>query len=165
VGLAACAASAPEPGRPVIPSAQVVEAGVFTIGAPLGRVTAPNTGSGSVGVVDPLRDPVLQSPTRRIPARLGIRFGLRFRVDSRGGASILRVRVRVLHPPLVGRDGVSRTVDEWDMDVNAGLPRYTGWAFDEPGELVAGRWTFQILLDGALLIEEPFDVEVGPAGG
>ena len=165
MGLAACAASAPEPGRPVIPSAQVVEAGVFTIGAPLGRVTAPNTGTGSVGVVDPLRDPVLQSPTRRIPARLGIRFGLRFRVDSRGGASILRVRVRVLHPPLVGRDGVSRTVDEWDMDVNAGLPRYTGWAFDEPDELVAGRWTFQILLDGALLIEEPFDVEVGPAGG
>jgi hypothetical protein len=140
----------------------VIELGIFRIGEPLGRVIAPHTGTGSVRLVDPLRDPVLETPTRRVPARLGTRFGLRFRVDSQAGASILRVRVRVLHPPLTGPGGVTRTLDEWDMDVNAGLPRYTGWAFDEAWELVPGRWTFQILLAGALLLEEAFDVE--PAG-
>ena len=67
----------------------------------------------------------------------------------------------MLHPP-ARHPATGRVTEreEWDAEANAGLPRFTGWLFDEAWEVVPGPWTIQILERGRdrVLAEKTFAI-------
>jgi uncharacterized protein DUF3859 len=132
--------------RVASPTVELVQWGRYEVAGHAGDAPAPRTTRGSVHVVPPLDTPRLLDRTDRIPAAVGIRFGVRFVASQPDGPTIIPLRVRVLHPPT--RNPATGRVterEEWDAEANANLPRFTGWLFDEAWEVVPGSWTIQIL--------------------
>ena len=54
--------------------------------------------------------------------------------------------------------GRTTTVDEWDNPMNSGFARFTGWAFEQPWELVPGPWKIEMLLGDRVLAAQDFQV-------
>ncbi len=139
------------------PRFELVAYGVFDDVTTTGRIAAPGSSDGSIGVVseyDVARPTVV---TDRIPAQTGVRFGYTFVVTNRGTFDSVPVEVRVTHPPLELPDGGRVTVDNWPMQAQ-GIPRLTGWRFDHDYELVPGAWTIAVLHEGAVVVEKTFCV-------
>jgi Domain of unknown function (DUF3859) len=140
---------------------EVWEWGQYEVAAHAGNALAPGTSIGIVHVVPPLDTPRLLARTDRIPAAVGVRFGIRFIARQPGGPSIIPLRVRVLHPP-TRNPATDRATEreEWDAEANASLPRFTGWLFEAPWEVAPGPWTIQILdrERDAVLAEKTFTV-------
>ncbi len=44
--------------------------------------------------------------------------------------------------------------------MNAGIPRYAGWSFDNPWELVSGRWVIELLDHHGPILRQEFTVVV-----
>jgi hypothetical protein len=55
--------------------------------------------------------------------------------------------------------GVTQTVDEWNSPMNVGIPRYAGWSFDNPWELVGGRWVIELFENARPIMRQEFIVE------
>jgi Domain of unknown function (DUF3859) len=141
---AGCATGPARPTAP--PTVELWEWGRYEVASHAGDAPAPRTTMGTVHVVPPLDTPRLLERTERIPAAVGMRFGVRFIARQPGGPSIIPLRVRVLHPPT--RNPATGRVterEEWDAEANASLPRFTGWLFEAPWEVAPGPWTIQIL--------------------
>jgi hypothetical protein len=144
-------------------SIQVVEHGQYEPRAEARQLAAGSTSAGHVHEVDALRDPVLIAGSDRIVARRGARFGIKLWVKGSPSSKTVPVRVRVLHPPLT-HPATGRVSDreEWDGRLNVGIPRFTGWSFDEDWEMAAGLWTIQVLYRGKVLAQQGFTVSVEP---
>jgi hypothetical protein len=125
----------------------------------IGESGAPETTKGSIYSVDSYQ---LLVRTTCIRAKLGTEFGITLR-DLGANALPEQVRIELRHPPFRGPDGSTRTVEAWWMVLTAS-PLYTGWSFEQPYEVVTGRWTFDVIRDGQLLARQRFDV-VGPNEG
>jgi hypothetical protein len=98
--------------------------------------------------------------TRAVPMRLGVQFGLRYRVTgSVAGERVLLTKVvrypAVMTPPPPGRPAslVSNFVE-----LGVGDASYTEYALEQPWELVAGTWTFQFFERDRMLAELSFTV-------
>lgn len=120
-----------------------------------GSRQAPDTTKGSIASVAESR---LVRRTTCIPARPGVRFGIRTRLALPIGGR--EVRFEIEHPPFRLPDGRQPTREAWSS-LLTGEPQYYGWRFDEPYELVQGRWTMTIVLDGHVAARQVFEV-VGP---
>ncbi len=98
-----------------------------------------------------------------IPAQLCRSFG--FRAWLAGGPGDVlpdRILVRVSHPTITRPDGVSGTVDTLMLPVT---PAGTGtsFGFDDPWEVQPGDWTFDLVLDGAVIASKTFVATVPTA--
>lgn len=51
-------------------------------------------------------------------------------------------------------------MDEWDNPMNARFPRFTGWRFDNPWELVPGTWRIELLHQERAIASQEFEVTV-----
>ena len=143
------------------PGAEIVGCGEVEGAVSTRTVEAPDTALGYVNVMPELETPAFKPGCPNIEAKLGTRFGVR--VVARGAAgSIVPLVTRVTHPEIRNPENAqTTTVDQWSSPMNSGIPRYAGWSFDKPWELVAGRWRIEIL-DAAnkVLAAQDFSVTV-----
>lgn len=99
--------------------------------------------------------------TSRVPAQVGIRFGVRFRVIGTPEKALVRLRTiwrlpgAGLREPSSGR--VYRESDE-DFTTPIGEPRLRGYGFDNDWELVPGDWAIEIWHEQRRLLTHTFTV-------
>jgi hypothetical protein len=184
IALAACAKSAPQ-NRPSAPTdgsvplatppiarqnhrggsatvttAEIIHAGA-TVPEPEGTQSAPDTSLGWVHVLPRTSTPRFLPGGTTIAARLGVSFGVELILHGPPKLTILQLRTRVTHPRIANpTTGVARTVDEWDSPMNADIPRYMGWHFDNAWELVPGVWRIELLDGQQVLVSQDFTVEI-----
>ncbi|MEO8900232.1 MAG: DUF3859 domain-containing protein [Polyangiaceae bacterium] len=67
------------------------------------------------------------------------------------------------HPPITAPITLKQTtVEEWDSPMDSGVPRYAGWSFEKPAELVPGHWRIDILREGAAVAGRDFTIRLCP---
>ncbi len=121
-----------------------------------GRREAPLTESGQINLIDQSREMDVTTP--RVPARIGLSFGIR--VVAHPGAGVPDARIVVTHPPL----GPARvTVQSWGSPISPGGTGIGLFTFEHDYELVKGPWRFQILSGDTILVDQPFEVVEGYA--
>lgn len=131
----------------------VLEAGIYK--AETARRVAM---AGTTGFVNLVKSITLQERTTSVPARRGVRFGLRYVVDGFPGpfADI----TFVVHFPSVGlRDPVTgqhhlRSIHSKPTPV--GLPLYREYLLEHDWEAVPGTWRFEFWHAGRMLGEQVF---------
>lgn len=108
--------------------------------------------------------------TRTVPARIGLHFGLRYKVTGpvTGARVLLRKAIvypKVMTPPAPERPAAGVTAL---LDFPVGTTSYTDYAFEQPWEQVPGIWSFQFFDGGRKLAEFSFTVvedDGGPLPG
>ena len=110
--------------------------------------------------------------TRTVPAKYGLHFGFRFRVNGGETGQLVNLKKAVVFPTVMTLPGLAKPLTMYDYAFSArtGLTSYTGYSFDHAWEFVPGTWTFQILQRERKLAELRFtvvdgtDMFVPPAG-
>jgi hypothetical protein len=155
IGLLGGCASTPPPITATIVLAGAVEA------AHTGSVAAPGTSLGVVRVVPADAMPNFLPGGTDINARLGTDMGIEVVIKGPKFGSVVPLSTRVTHPPFQNpATGKLATVERWDSPMNAGIPRFAGWVFDQPWELVPGTWTIEILEGEHPLVAQKFTVTI-----
>jgi len=99
-----------------------------------------------------------------VPMRIGVHFGLRYRVTGPVAGERVRLRRVIRYPAVMTPPGgrpaslVSNAVE-----LRAGTTSYAEYALEQPWELVAGTWTFQFFERDRKLAEFSFTVIEGAA--
>jgi hypothetical protein len=152
---------------PLADSVQIVDFGTFAVEPERDpRRTAPETSIGFLHEVPALDTPEVREHTDRIEGIVGNRFGLLFCAEARevpgdeddeSTDDLAPIHIRVLHPP-ARNPATGQTIDrdEWDAPANLSITRFTGWRFDEPWEIVPGKWTIEILQHGTVMARKEF---------
>ena len=110
------------------------------------------------------KDMAFLETTDRIPARLGIRFGLAFEIYNLPNLPHIALRTRVLHPPMKKPDGKTTTEFEYvrRLTVKSGTTYGgTSYRFDETYEVLPGTWLFEYFLGNTKLFSKDFLVVDG----
>ena len=135
----------------------IVEAGLLEA-RKIDQLPTPGTASGHTSVLDSV---VFYESSRRVPARLGVQFGARYRIAGEPAGQDATVRTRWLLPapgmrnPLTG--AVTR-IDEADETVTVGTDRLAGYGFSQAWEIVPGPWTLEFWSAGRKLNSVTFIV-------
>ena len=135
-----------------VTGAEVTEVGIYTAQVIL-ATTATNVIDGKLEGLDGF---MLQQSTTNVPARVGTRFGFRYRIlGSPKDAPIMLAMVGE-HPPLTNpKTGKTSRRDEYQLQSWIG-DTYTCYCLDEEWELVSGKWTFEVWHKGRKLCEQSF---------
>lgn len=122
-----------------------------------GSREAESTATGTVNVVSNLRR-VAQTET--IPARLGTRFGVKYRVLGRpkGGDIVLTMITRFPAGGLTNGKGEKFEKNEVMVRGKLGIEAYRTYRFDNAWELVPGEWVMEFHHKGKKLGEKKFTV-------
>ena len=136
---------------------EIVETGIYRV-----EIAKTTQASGTAtGVQDELANVKLVSSTTTVPAQLGTKFGVRYRVVGSPDRASVKLTVIVRFPgeglrnPKTG-ERKAQDVTTWTR--NIGAVTYSGYSFDEGWELVPGTWTYEILHEGRKLAEHSFTV-------
>ena len=144
----------PAPFRAVI-----VEAGTFRIMGPMTDVPAPNTAAGKVSEFE---ESQLLEATDRLKAKLGISFGIRYRLIGVRDGEIAGLEMRTLHPPMRAAGGQPQTRSTAPAVVFGERGVAEGeiiYILSEPHEVLQGRWTVQLLYKGSVVLSKDFTLE------
>jgi len=133
------------------PSIATLEAGVICAPDSLGERSAPGTVAGTTHVIE--EEPPFVAVTRRVPAVIGIGFGIKSRAAALGG--IPDVKMRVTHPPM-GTAG--QTVQSFASAIRGTDPSLTFYQFDFDYELLPGIWQIEASSNGETLYRSTFEV-------
>ncbi|MBM3642884.1 MAG: DUF3859 domain-containing protein [Alphaproteobacteria bacterium] len=136
--------------------AELIESGQFRA-TKTGQGVAPNSPTGrNIRVADV----EFFDPAPRVPARLGVNFGIRFRlVGEPAGATVTLTETWRLPPPGLrdpARDNQHFTESTYDFTARIGEARFRGYGFDSLWEVLPGEWTIEIRHAGALLLSHSF---------
>jgi len=139
----------------------VYEFGLYELGPPLGEYAPPNMGYRHETVSD------IQhlETTRIVPGRIGVSFGLRYRVQGNGVGFAVPLMVVLKFPPQGLYSHEYRDtlyVDETETIETLGEDSYSGITFDEQWEIEPGIWTFEFWSGETKLGEEQFEVITPP---
>jgi hypothetical protein len=144
-------------------TAQIIGAGSVVASHTGATVPAPDTTQGTVSEVDLYWIPDFATPPDEVRARLGMSIGIEVRIEGPEFLAVVPLRTRVTHPPITDPGtGKVTTVDEWDNPMNARFPRFTGWRFERPWELVPGTWTIEVVHQGKVIASQDFQVAIDP---
>ena len=127
------------------------ESGVICPPPSVGDSVAPGTVAGVTHLVDV--DPPFVSASHRVPAVIGIGFGVKSMTADLLG--LTDVTMTVTHPPM-GKDGATQQTFQTRIDGTS--PSLTFYQFDYAYELVQGRWTMEAVKDGEVLYRTSFDI-------
>jgi hypothetical protein len=142
---------------PKVDRIEIVDWGIYRT-----EIAKTRQAAGAVtGTTDELANVKLVSSTTTVPARIGTRFGFRYRVVGSPDRASVKMTA-VIHFPSEGLrnpktgERILRDVTSWTR--NIGAVTYNGYGFDEEWELVPGTWTYEILLEGRKIAEQSFTV-------
>ena len=114
------------------------------------------------GSISTVHDAQLIEKTRNVPAKLGVRFGFRHVVVGKPKGANVTLRKIVTFPPGGLHNPASKeAVSRWEGNIArilSGKPNYTDYAFDDPWELVPGRWTIELWDGDRKLASQSFNV-------
>lgn len=132
------------------PGAARFDYGFFCALEPIAIEEASDTVSGTVTIV--ADEPVFLAPGPRVPAQLGIGFGVIIQPLPQYAGP---VTITVQHPPL-GPNGVTR--QSWQANLFAEESTYLGFTFEQQYEVVRGPWTLSAQSHGRPIYSVSFDV-------
>jgi len=96
--------------------------------------------------------------TKRIPAELGVKFGVRYTLDGKK-ASDNRVLLLYLTPGVIDQLGQLHDIFDVSQNLSAGaVDHQIAFEFTENYELVPGDWRFMVFDQDRLLIDQTFEV-------
>lgn len=110
-----------------------------------------------------VRDAVFTATTSRIPAKLGLNFGIQYEIrnlplkDDQEAS----LTITVTHPPFTNSSQKTSVVEQriGTRPVNNGRTLgILAYGFDHDYELVPGRWEFGVIYDGKKLCSTEFTV-------
>jgi hypothetical protein len=136
----------------------VVEVGLFRART-IGHVPAPQAVEERT---NKLSDVVFYSQTAKVPARLGIRFGTRFRVlgAPANQAVTLRAIWRIPEPGIVKPEtGTHYRQSISDAATAIGVTTLIGYTFDAAWEIRCGDWVQEVWFGERKLLSQTFTVE------
>lgn len=160
----------------VIKGADIIEYGIYEADR-LGKIDTQDTSTGILTIVNENTIRLVEKTTK-VPAVIGIRFGISYIVDGSPDNAEVELTIRVITPGLskppapapqmhsrqgvmLGdrRDtGISRTTEQWPSRAYINKQAYNFFNFEYDWELVPGTWTFQIWTENRMLAEQSFDV-------
>lgn len=150
VPVFAWAQAALEPSR-TSPDIASFEAGIICPPESVGTSPAPGTLAGETHIIDV--DPPFVSTARRVPAVMGIGFGVKaMAADEFGMEDVVMV---VTHPPM--GDAQVQT-QSYVTSISGVAPSLTFYQFDFAYELVTGPWQMVATRDGEVLYQTSFEV-------
>jgi len=133
------------------PRVAKIETGIYCSEQPENTQAAPDTDAGVISLY-PEAPPFISDSTR-VPAALGIGFGMRSL--AKDSAGIDPVLMTVTHPPF-GGSGTTR--QSYLSSIGGLAPSYSGYSFDVPEELAVGTWTFTATQGDEVLYSATFEV-------
>jgi hypothetical protein len=136
---------------PVSPDIIALEAGIICPPETVGSAPAPGTVAGTTHIIDV--EPPFVSNARRVPAVLGIGFGVKSQTSIEGGLD--GVTMVVTHPPMGGSGAEAQSFVTRVSELN---PSLTFYQFDYSYELLPGTWKMTAMRDDAVLFQVAFDV-------
>lgn len=116
----------------------------------VGEDPAPDTISGFTNRIEDFGG--FTHPSRRVPAVLGVSFGIQAQTKLRDYPSITMV---VTHPPM-GDQGVE--VESWQTSLSMLGPRVSLFSLEHDYELVTGTWSFEARDGDEVLYRAVFEV-------
>ncbi|MEY1557531.1 DUF3859 domain-containing protein [Yoonia sp. R2331] len=146
--VAAWAQPAPDTVSPVLAS---VQSGVVCPPPTVGSAPAPDTVAGTTHLIE--EEPPFVSLSNRVPAVLGIGFGVK--ALSEAAMGIDTVTMTVTHPPM-GDGGAVR--QSFETRISGIDPSLTFYQFDYDYELVQGIWQMEARKGGTILYRTTFEV-------
>lgn len=138
-----------QPAFSAQPSCEISAFGILASQAQRGVRKAPTTVTGKVRDYEGIS---IQEHTDRIPARLGLRFGVQHKFQNIPAGEL---KVVITHPPIASLQGSKLTVSSANIDPS---DLGTNYGFDTPSELVPGTWTFEFRHHDRLLCRKAFTV-------
>lgn len=127
------------------------ETGVICAPETTSVVTAPDTVAGFTNVI--VEDPPFVSNKHRVPAVMGVGFGIKSRARNSDG--LTGVVMTVTHPPM----GEARTtVQRYTTTIRGNDTSLTFYQFDYDYELLPGQWQMQASLGDEILYTTTFQV-------
>ena len=134
---------------------EVIAAGTFTARSVGSKANATDP----TGREDTVDDVVLREATDRVCARLGVAFGIDYRLTGAGSEPVtLRIVTRFPEAGIVNASGTRFALTESTSELASGENTVRLYAFDERWEMVAGVWSFEIYLRDRKLAEQKFIV-------
>jgi hypothetical protein len=136
---------------------EIVNAGIFQAQT-TGTQPAPATAAGARHI---LTGATLVQAATRIEARVGLHFGMQFRVIGQPQKAAVRL-TSITHYPAPGLTnpvtGSTKTQGENTIAATIGPLNYRGYVFEHEWELVAGNWTFELWDGRRMLAKQAFEV-------
>jgi len=127
------------------------EAGIICAPPTVGTAPAPDTVAGTTHLID--SEPTFVSTNRRVPAVVGIGFGIKaLALDING---IPGVTMTITHPPMGKAKATAQT---FHTVISGQSPSLTFYQFDFDYELVEGTWQLEATQGGTVLYRTTFDV-------
>lgn len=140
-----------QPADKMSPAIAAMESGVICAPDIISTRPAPDTIAGTTNVIE--EDPPFVSLENRVPAALGIGFGVRAMAESAAG--LAPVTIVVTHPPM----GAERTTRQsFESSISGIDGSITFYQFDYAYELVTGTWTITAQQAGTTLYRATFEV-------
>jgi hypothetical protein len=118
----------------------------------------PETAAGKRDVVADFK---LLKQTDIIVAKIGVEFGIEFRVSGVPATQkdvMVAVVTRFPPPGLTNSKGERFAEEKTNVRVVPGRREYEGYTFEEKWELAAGEWVFEVYFEGRKLAERRFTV-------
>lgn len=128
-----------------------LEAGVVCPPPAVGTAPAPGTVAGTTHIIE--EEPPFVSTARRVPAVIGIGFGIKALAADDFGME--DVTVVVTHPPM-GPDHVQ--TQQFGTRISGISPSITFYQFDYDYELITGQWKMVAIRENRVLYSVTFDV-------
>jgi len=157
LGVGLCLAGSAAAQRARIDRIVIVESGLLEA-RKIDQVATPGTASGHTSVLDSV---VFYESSRRVPARVGVQFGVRYRIAGAPAGQEATIRTKWLIPAPGMRNpltGVITRIDEADETVTVGTDRLAGYKFGQEWEVVRGPWVLEFWANGRKLNSVTFTV-------
>lgn len=135
----------------ISPRIAALESGVICAPPATGETPAPGTIAGVTHLID--TNPPFVSTRNRVPAVLGIGFGVKATASAPEGLS--EVIMTVTHPP-IGPDGVRSQT--FVTGISGESQSLTFYQFDYPYELRPGLWQMEASVAGDVVYSVQFEV-------
>lgn len=139
---------------------KVVSYGLFKVSGKDEIVKSPQTPSGITRI--PAGTPILTMSTNRVPAKIGICFGMWFEITNvpapDGEVEVTKI---ARHPTITKSDGTTSkgftsVEKQWVKDGR--VTGWTGYSLDHDYELATGDWEFEMQVKGISVCNQKFTV-------
>ena len=128
-----------------------LQAGIICAPPTVGTSPAPNTIAGTTHLIG--EEPAFVSTKRRVPAVLGIGFGVKSQARDPAGISV--VTMTISHPEM-GK--TNATGQSYATRISGEYPSLTFYQFDFNYELVLGHWQMEASQGGTIIYRTTFEV-------